>query len=118
MPILPTYKHWPADLVAKSTPELIRLYERGFQGAFKDPAAEEAAFDSMAYKAFEAVAHEHNMAGDGEGKLSLCFQLVERLNSLEYPAKHSVPVVASVGPRSMPSRPPTPTRSGMGYRTT
>ncbi len=87
MPTLPSFKHWPADLIAQSTPELIRLYERGFQGAFKDPAAEEATFDAMTYKTFEAVAHQHDMSDDGAGKLSLCFQLVERLNPFEYPGK-------------------------------
>jgi len=85
MPNLPTFKHWPSDMVAKSTPELVRMYEQGFRGAFKDPIAEEALLQSLTYKTFEAVAHENSMADDGAGKLSLCFQLVERLNRLEYP---------------------------------
>jgi hypothetical protein len=85
MPHIPTFKHWPADLIARSTPELIRLYERGFQGAIKDPAQEEAAYDAMDYKRFEAAAHANNMTEDGAGKLSLCFSLVRRLNPKEYP---------------------------------
>lgn len=84
MPGLPTYKSWPADLVVETTQELIQCYDRGFRGAFRDPIAEEELYSEMEYKTFEDVSDEHGMAGDGEGKLSLAYATVLKLNPLEY----------------------------------
>ena len=87
MPNLPQFKHWPANLMA-ITPDGIRhLYEQGFRGAFKDPVAEEALRQSMPYATFAEYAHENAMTDSGAGKLSICFEFVQRLNPFEYPGK-------------------------------
>lgn len=87
MPDLPIFKRWPDDLVVKTTPELIRAYERGFQGAYKDPQAEEEVYEQLLYKTFSDAASENNMVNDGAGKLSLAYEVVEKLNKHEYPGK-------------------------------
>lgn len=74
-------------MVAGTTKELISYYEQGFQGAFKDPEAEEELIHDMEYKDFVDVAHANDMVGDGEGKLSLAYECVQRLNPDEYPGK-------------------------------
>jgi hypothetical protein len=67
-----------------STPEdCISLYERGFEGAWKDPAAEIALADQIAHAggyrtAFAAIAGG-GFQGTGEGKLSIPFLAMERL---------------------------------------
>jgi hypothetical protein len=85
MPNLPVFKAWPEDMVATTTRELKQMYDRGFQGAFKDPAADEKVYDSLEWKDFDDAAHENGMAGDGKGKLSLAYECAEKLNPLEFP---------------------------------
>lgn len=92
MPNLPTFKYWPPNLIARNTKELISFYERGFQGAFRaeskeDIEAEEELVASMSYQDFSDAAYANHLVGSGEGKLSLAYECVQKLNPKEYPGK-------------------------------
>jgi hypothetical protein len=62
---------WPAQADQLDTAQVIELYNRGFAGAYHEPEARAELLHSMARPNGEAVAYEFNLAGSGEGKLSL-----------------------------------------------
>ncbi len=68
MPSLPNYKPWPDDMVDLSPMQVEEAYRRGFQGAEKDPEADEELHDSMEWKTFGDAAYEFGLVGSDEGR--------------------------------------------------
>ena len=79
------WQAWPAESIDLSIDQLISQYEQGFQGAIKDPEADEM-FDAMSeYKTFSDAADAFGLADSGKGKLSLPFLSTMKYYPLAFP---------------------------------
>lgn len=83
MPDLPNFQKWPGDAKGLETAKLIEMYERGFAGAYDDPAAKEKFRASViaagGYSDGGAAAAAFGWnAAKAEGQLTIPFTLVEK----------------------------------------
>lgn len=72
------FRPWPvSDDVVKDEWAVVRLYDQGFAGAYRDPEAEEEFLDGLRYKTFEqAASAAPGLEGSGEGKVALLYRYV------------------------------------------
>jgi len=79
----PKFNDWPEDDPVLSTPDVVRLYERGFAGAKYSPEEQERFRETIRAGGgtpdAEAVTHAFGLAESGKGKLSLPYLAVEQL---------------------------------------
>lgn len=72
------FKDWPAQAIQLPTPEVVKLYQQGYAGAFRDFEARAHLLAGMRHPNGESVAYQFGLAGSGEGKLSLPFLFAYR----------------------------------------
>lgn len=76
------FKPWPvAPGVERDEWSVVRLYNQGFAGAYRDPEYDERFIAGLVYKTFDAAAHDNpGLAGSGEGKVALLYRYVLALS--------------------------------------
>jgi hypothetical protein len=72
------FRLWPVDpLEGRDEWSVVRLYEQGHAGAFRDPEADEQFISGLQYKNFGAAeADNPGLEGSGEGKVALLYRYV------------------------------------------
>ena len=70
MPFLPKYGEWPSEGGRRSLREIRKPYDKGYQGAIKEPEQAERLDGVLMFKTWADAADRFGTAGSGEGKLS------------------------------------------------
>lgn len=76
------FKPWPVDRDKdRDQWSVVRLYDQGFAGAYRDPEADDQFVGGLQYKTFsEAASANPGLEGSGAGKVSLLYRYVLALS--------------------------------------
>lgn len=83
------FQFWPEQHHALQPADLVRMYNQGFAGVFREPEEHSAFLAEMPFPNGGDVAHRFGWAGSGAGKLVVPFRFIEQLyaGSLPGPAQ-------------------------------
>jgi hypothetical protein len=83
------FKPWPVTPTEERDEwSVVRLYNQGFAGAFRDPDADEEFLSGLQYKTFgDAASANPGLSGSGEGKTALLYRYVIALSK-----QHGLPL--------------------------
>ena len=76
MPNIPRFREWPEGVLPDTVNDLVGLYDRGYQGAFREPECDEELDSTMEWKTFADAAYDFNLVGSSAGGVFLPFRSI------------------------------------------